>query len=501
MSRVWIVVALFVLTSAANGQERKGPLLEARKGFETRLQMEERDADPLAPPPPDLFSLVSFPTPLGDMAAYLSKPSEPGKKHPAIIWIAGGFPPGGMDDSAWMEVSAANDQSAKAYRLAGIVTLYPTFRGSFGNPGVQEGFYGEVDDVLAAADYLSKVDYVDPERIYLGGHSTGGTLALLAAAATDRFRAVISFGPVSDPATYGEDSLPYDPEDEREARLRAPVHFLGGIRSTTYVIEGDVSPANDDSLAALQRATSNPKLQWSTVAGSTHFTVLAPANELIAKKIAGLSARGALRLNPDEVQARCDALLEPRLERLLAEDPDDPDALFERARLMYRLDRVIKALRDYDRLVGLEPDHAAGIYNRAMCHSYLGNTELAVRDYDRYVAIEPNDADGYYGRGCELLDLGRRSQASVDFQRAAELAPDNEEYADVARQYPDLTYPALGLLGCVGLFGMLGVLVLVLYVRGERRRAAETEYWRGGERSQIEPLEDEDGLVDLSGYD
>ena len=66
--------------------------------------------------------------------------------------------------------------------------MFPGLRGTSGNPGTQESFLGEVDDVLAAADFLRKVDYVDPSRIYLGGHSTGGTLALLVAEAGASFQ-------------------------------------------------------------------------------------------------------------------------------------------------------------------------------------------------------------------------------------------------------------------------------------------------------------------------
>lgn len=54
--------------------------------------------------------------------------------------------------------------------------MFPSLRGGNDNPGVKEGFLAEVDDVLAAADFLGKQNYVDPGRIYLGGHSTGGTL-------------------------------------------------------------------------------------------------------------------------------------------------------------------------------------------------------------------------------------------------------------------------------------------------------------------------------------
>ena len=63
---------------------------------------------------------------------------------------------------------------------------------------------------MAAADYLVRDSSVDPKRFYLGGHSTGGTLALLVAECTDRFRGVFSFGPVSDVSGYDPQYLPFD---------------------------------------------------------------------------------------------------------------------------------------------------------------------------------------------------------------------------------------------------------------------------------------------------
>lgn len=43
----------------------------------------------------------------------------------------------------------SNDQSASAFRTKGIPMMFPSLRGGNDNPGVQESFFGEVDDVLA----------------------------------------------------------------------------------------------------------------------------------------------------------------------------------------------------------------------------------------------------------------------------------------------------------------------------------------------------------------
>lgn len=57
------------------------------------------------------------------------------------------------------------------------MTKYPPLRDGSDNPGHRDGFYGEVNDTLAAADDLARLPWVDPS-IYPGGHSTGGTLPL-----------------------------------------------------------------------------------------------------------------------------------------------------------------------------------------------------------------------------------------------------------------------------------------------------------------------------------
>ncbi len=311
MKRVAATLLVLVLAFVPAARAQQSTLLDARAAFETKLVRSERHADPLEPPPAELFSIVHYPTPIGPMSAYLGKPARPGGKSPAILWITGGFHPGGVDSSAWSPPDLENEQSAQAYRHAGIVLMYPTMRGSFGNPGAQESFFGEVDDVLAALEYLSKVDGVDPGRIYLGGHSTGGTLALLVAAATDRFRAVFAFGPVGDPAGYGADNLTYDPDEKRENQLRSPIHFLASIRSRTFVIEG--TGGNIESLRDLERVSRNDALRFLAVDGVDHFEVLGPVNDLIAGKIAG---GGDFDLDAEELAGACRAA---RLEARRAE--------------------------------------------------------------------------------------------------------------------------------------------------------------------------------------
>lgn len=164
--------------------------------------------------------------------------------------------------------------------------MFPSLRGGNDNPGTKEGFLGEVDDVLAATDYLKKQSYVDPNRIYLGGHSTGGTLALLVAESSPRYRAVFAFGPVAGVAVYGQDSgfLPFDIRNKTETKLHSPVYWLHSIQSPTWVLEG-TTESNVDSLRLLNKYSTSPLVHFVEIRGATHFTALAPTNEIIAGKI------------------------------------------------------------------------------------------------------------------------------------------------------------------------------------------------------------------------
>lgn len=236
------------------------------------------------PPPPDSpFSLVKYDAPSGKLAAYITKDPGDGKKHPAIVWLTGGDTISIGD--VWSPMPPGNDQSAAAYRKASVVMMFPSQRGGNDNPGRREGFLGEVEDVLAATDDLVTRSYVDPERVYLGGHSTGATLAMLVAETSSRYRATFAFGPVEDPRGYGGAFAYYDSSNPEEVLLRAPIHWLDSIESPVFVFEGADGSSNIESLMALAWANENPKVKLFGLRRTDHFGILSPINELLAERI------------------------------------------------------------------------------------------------------------------------------------------------------------------------------------------------------------------------
>ena len=220
-----------------------------------------------------------------------------------MIWLIGGFS-NSISEVAWEDAGIDNDQSAAAYRKAGVAMMYPSLRGGNDNPGFKEGFYGEVDDVLAAIDHAAKLPWVDPQRIYLGGHSTGGTLALLVAEAVPkgRLRAVFSFGPINELMYYGAENLPFDLRNAKERNLRAPYLYLDDISCPALLIEGE--DGNASALEAMQRKSKNPKLSFTIAKGEDHFSILGPTNALLAEKI--LQDKGeecSIKISREEIAA------------------------------------------------------------------------------------------------------------------------------------------------------------------------------------------------------
>lgn len=302
MQRVAIIACFLALTvlgcKPRPPQNSAASLNEARSEFRSKLMSGNSGTSGPPPTPARYYQLVQYPSEPGNLWAYLTPDPQDDRKYPAMVWITGGDC--NTIGDVWSRAPQSNDQTASAFRDAGFIMMFPSLRGGNNNPGTREGFLGEVRDVIAAADALSRLPYVDPEMIYLGGHSSGGTLVLLVAESTERFRAVFSFGPVEDIEGYGPDYHPFDASNPKEFEVRAPGRWLHNITKPTYVFEG--SMGNAMSLRYMQGINENPNVQFYLVPGKGHFDVLAPVNKLLVEKI--LSIRDLsqpIQIYPDEL--------------------------------------------------------------------------------------------------------------------------------------------------------------------------------------------------------
>lgn len=325
-----VALAVVVLVSATAVAHAQSDFARERAQHETSVGFHDTPRPPLpAPPAGAPLELIEYPSEVGRLGAYITPDPGDGERHPAIVWITGGR--SNTLGDMWTPVPRNNDQSAAAYREAGIVLMLPTLRGGNQNPGNIEIMFGEIDDILSAADYLAALPWVDPDRIYLGGHSVGGTTVFLAAEATDRFRAVFSFGPIADGTTYGYGLTPVDfsrlPNWER--RLRSPIEWMDSVSSPLFVIEA--VNGNGRHLEEMQRRNSNSNIRFTLLSQGSHFSILAPVNEVIAQRILiDNVANGPFEMSTDHILSAFQPQTKPRAvqEADEVEEEEEPQRRF-----------------------------------------------------------------------------------------------------------------------------------------------------------------------------
>jgi pimeloyl-ACP methyl ester carboxylesterase len=184
---------------------------------------------------------------------------------------------------------------AQAIRRAGINVLYFNYRGSWGSSGTFS-FANAQEDVQSAIGYVRTPDVarhlrIDPTRIALVGHSMGGWLAFLGAAADPSIQCVGGFE-ASD-MTYVR--------GERAPSRRTDSAFIA--YANTLTAPGGPLRASSDSLLASLRANSET---WTLphhaaeLSGRTILVLDNNRNAGHAKFVASLRQAGANHLT-DEV--------------------------------------------------------------------------------------------------------------------------------------------------------------------------------------------------------
>ena len=276
--------AMMASTPSALGNLSRdsGALSRARENFPTQIVKSDYLPEPVETPGNSEFELIHYKSGTNSLAAYVTPSPQDGAKHPAIIWITGGHHSSIGD--VWTPRERSNDQTASAFRKSGIVMMFASTRGGNANPAKREGFFGEVDDILAAADHLANLPYVDPDQIYLGGHSTGGTLAMLVGESSDKFRAIFALGPVAYAHSYRGDFVYCDPQNTKEMELRSPIYWLSCVSSPMYVFEGEKN-GNWDQLKMMADVNTNPNIQFHKVRYHDHFSLISPLTEALAEQI------------------------------------------------------------------------------------------------------------------------------------------------------------------------------------------------------------------------
>ncbi len=264
-------------------------LLEARKDFTTKLIQSNFQRSSKEPAFVPEARVVYYKSSAINLAAYLSNRPKEGPKRPAVVWVHDGF--GGISGADWNQ--------AKPFYDAGFIVMVPSFREeNVNNGGGFEMFYGEVDDLLAAIDFAAKQDGVDPNRIYVVGYGTGGTLTLLAAVSghpTARAYFAIGGTPNLEESLRVLNAVenvtpPFNPNaGKKEAYFRSAFPFVASIRQPTFYFGASaIDPPGCNQAMQMEAAASQRQVPFRAFLNprvARRETFAPPLVDLIRQKI------------------------------------------------------------------------------------------------------------------------------------------------------------------------------------------------------------------------
>jgi dipeptidyl aminopeptidase/acylaminoacyl peptidase len=181
------------------------------------------------------------------VAGYICKPPDysPGKKYPAVLWLHGG---------PVLEYFAEFNFRAQLLAANGYLVVQPNPRASSGygqafSAATYAGWGGkDIEDDLAAMDFVVAQGLADPDRLGVGGHSYGAISANWIITKTNRFKAAISYaGNLLNTSNFGHDEysrewatevgLPWEKRALWESL--SPFSGVANIKTPTLAIGGD----------------------------------------------------------------------------------------------------------------------------------------------------------------------------------------------------------------------------------------------------------------------
>lgn len=168
-----------------------------------------------------------------------------GERVPLITWIHGG--PAALYTQQFSSV-------AQLFAAAGYAVLMPNPRGSigWGVPFTEAniGDFGgrDFEDLMAGVDYVISLGIADRDRLGVGGWSYGGFMAAWAVTQTDRFKAAIMGGGISNWRSFhgvtclsAWDRIAYraDPYEQGGRYDHfSPIYYVNKVRTPTLILHG-----------------------------------------------------------------------------------------------------------------------------------------------------------------------------------------------------------------------------------------------------------------------
>jgi tetratricopeptide (TPR) repeat protein len=359
----------------------------------------------------------------------LDKPNAD-KKYPAVVFAHGGFAFGRSD---WDDAQEIINQD--------YILMMPMLRGENGNPGDFEFFYGEVDDIIAAADYLANVSYVDKDRIFLCGHSVGGTLSMLVSMMPSKYRACASFGGSPDQKSFFRYSgmpVPFNSTNGKETELRSPIVYSDSIMKPLFIYVGDHDGYLYFSKEFAKKARENGKPCEVNVITGDHFSSLKESitqslnefnniqsyeayalNRSLAYQWA-LKGRALTNLSQYEESINC-------YNKAIEIDSKNAEALSGKGKALLELGLYNESVNLLDRAIKIDPYNADSWKNQGIAYGKLSRYEDAIDCFDKAVYMNPGDEELPYYEGNAFLNLKKYTKALFAYEKAIKL---NQQHAE-----------------------------------------------------------------------
>lgn len=172
-------------------------------------------------------------------------------QHPAIVYVHGGPTAQTMNTFNRFIQYVANQ---------GYIVIAPNYRGStgYGKEFQQANLFdmggGDLQDVLAAADWIKQTGYVDPKKLILMGGSYGGYMTMMGVTkAPDLWAAGVPIVPFvnwfteiqnEDPVLQQSDLATMGDPEKNKALYedRSPINFVNQIKAPLYLLAGGNDP-------------------------------------------------------------------------------------------------------------------------------------------------------------------------------------------------------------------------------------------------------------------
>ena len=188
-----------------------------------------------------------------EVVGFLIKPRQ-GGRYPAVIYNRGGSQEYGKIDNAAL-ASLSHIISVENY-----VVVASQYRGNDGGEGREEYGGSDVNDVLNLIPMLESLPFVDPSKIAMAGVSRGGMMTYIAIKMTDKIKAAVVIGGITDLIQlYNEipsmrpiliELIGGTPEEkENEYKKRSAYYWPEKINTPVLILHGGADYSVDVSQA------------------------------------------------------------------------------------------------------------------------------------------------------------------------------------------------------------------------------------------------------------